>query len=146
MAELCLALEAEADLSWYLDLTTGDVILLTPEYEAAEYGGIDAVELQTNEARFRRVPTPDPKAAMADMQAFVGGLSDSQLRESLELALSAPRPERRFRAALGWIPDQLQKWHAFRQSRAEARALAWLESLRVNPIARPAASDEFFKT
>lgn len=134
LAELCIALTAEAEaseLKWYLDLESGRVILVSREYDANEWGGLKPDDIESNPGRFRIVPAADASQSVADMKAFVGGLTDARLKESLELALTAPRPERRFRAVLGWLPDELEKWHAFRQQRNEARAHSWLSSLGV---------------
>ena len=141
MSELCIALEAEpADLRWYLDLTNGNVILVSVEYDPEENDGLTASDLEQNTGRFRFVPEADPADMVGDMTAFTAQLTDVQLKESLELALSAPRPDRRFRAALGWLPDELDRWHSFRQRRCEARAKAWLESLGISPAFRPRPS------
>jgi hypothetical protein len=134
LAELCIALKTEAAvLPWYLDLRTGEVLLLTPEYEPAEHGGLTAAQVAADPVRFRRVPGASALDAMADMQAFSLHLTDLVLKESLELALVALRPERRFRSALSWLPDTLTAWQRFRQERAEARARRWLGTLGVAP-------------
>ncbi len=138
LAELCLALEAEAgDWRWYLDTQSGDVILVTHEYEPSDYGGVTAEEIESTPSRFRRVPVGDPQAGVDDMLAFAGQLGDDRLRESLQLALSAPRPDRRFRAVLGWLPSEQDRWHAFRQSRCEERAHEWLRSQGIAATPRP---------
>lgn len=135
LAELCIALEAESemsDLKWFLDLDSGKVILVSREYDASEWGGLKPEDIENNPARFKPVPAPEPNHQLTDMQAFVAALSDVRLKESLELALTAPRPERRFRAVLGWLPDELEKWHAFRQQRCETRAHSWLSTVGVS--------------
>ncbi|MBL8917901.1 MAG: hypothetical protein JNJ54_03500 [Myxococcaceae bacterium] len=134
LAELCIALEADSEtseLKWFLDLESGRVILVSREYDANEWGGLQPEEIEGNPARFKPVPPPEPNHQLADMQAFVAALGDARLKESLELALTAPRPERRFRAVLGWLPAELEKWHAFRQQRCEARAHSWLSTVGV---------------
>jgi hypothetical protein len=139
LEDLCIALEAEAgDLSWYLDLATGDVILVTHEYEPAEHGGLTVGEIEATPTRFRRIPPGDPHQIVEDMKAFAAQLADSQLKESLELALTAPRPDRRFRAVLGWLPEQQQHWHDFRQARCAHRARAWLAEQGIRPVDRAA--------
>src|SRR5581483_8980176 len=112
---------------------TGDTVLVNAEYEPDEYGGLRVEEIEGNPQRFRRVPTADERVAMADMEAFAHSLEDERLKESLMLALEAPRPERRFRAVLGWLPDEQRRWHEFRHQRLEARARAWLEQLGLQP-------------
>lgn len=133
-AELCLALEAEVDareLRWVFDRDTGNVILLSREYEPAENDGLTPEDIAAAPSRFVLVPS-GAVSVVDDMWAFVAQLNDARLKESLELALSAPRPERRFRAVLGWLPEELDRWHAFRQQRVEQRAKAWLATLQVS--------------
>lgn len=132
--ELCIALTAEADVSgltWFLDLESGRVILVNREYDPAEWDGLQLGEIEASPARFKRVPPADHLDLLNDMTAFVAALTDARLKESLELALSAPRPERRFRAVLGWLPDELERWQGFRHAATETRAHHWLTSLGV---------------
>ncbi|MCU0698264.1 MAG: UPF0158 family protein [Myxococcaceae bacterium] len=134
LTELCIALSAEGEttgLKWFLDRDSGRVILVSREYDPGEWGGLSVQDIEGTPARFTPVPAADPTLHLDDMKAYVAGLSDVRLRESLEIALSGPRPERRFRAVLGWLPDELERWHTFRQQRSEARALAWLDSVGV---------------
>ncbi len=131
-AELCVALEAEAsDLCWYLDATTGEVILVNAEYDPTEHGGLSAEAIEADPTRFRRVPAGSPDEPLGDMHAFAAQSPDPKLKESLELALLAPRPERRFKSVLTYLPEVQDAWHAFRQQRVEERARAWLQSLGV---------------
>ncbi|MBL9036893.1 MAG: hypothetical protein JNG84_00130 [Archangium sp.] len=132
MPELCLALEADpGDVRWFLDLRSGDVILVNDEYAPEEHDGVSVDDLESDTTSFCQVPAADPKDVVADMRAFVEQLADVQLKESLELALAAPKPERRFKAALQWLPTELERWHTFRQQRCQHRATAWLESLGI---------------
>jgi hypothetical protein len=136
LAELCIALAAEgetSELTWFLDRDSGRVILVSREYDPNEWGGLTVQDIEGNPTRFTPVPAADPALQLDDMKTFVAALSDVRLKESLEIALSAPRPERRFRAVLGWLPSELERWHAFRQQRSEARATAWLASVGVTP-------------
>jgi hypothetical protein len=134
LTELCIAIENEArGFDWYLDTETGETVLVNAEYDPEEYGGLQLLEITGNPQRFRRVPSTDDRQAFGDMEAFAQQLSDERLKESLMLALEAPRPERRFRAVLGWIPEQQQAWHEFRHRRLESRARAWLSELGLQP-------------
>lgn len=137
LAELRLAFAAEADdVRWYLDLVTGDVLLVSREWEPAEHGGITLEDLDRNGARFIQVPGGDGDASRADMQAYTAQVPDERLRESLSLALSAPRADRRFRAVLGWIPEEQERWRRFRQEQCDARARAWLSTMAIDPVQR----------
>jgi hypothetical protein len=136
--ELHLAFAAEAgDVCWYLDTLTGDVLLVSREWEPSEHGGLTRAELNTNTARFRRVPSADSGIGRLDMEAYAAQVTDERLRESLDLALSAPRPDRRFRAVLGWLPEEQERWRRFRQTRCEARAKEWLATVGI--VVKPRA-------
>ncbi len=127
LEELTIAFEAEAaDLQWYLDSQTGGVILVTREYEPADHDGLTATEIETDPVRFIVVPPADAQHSVDDMRTFADSVTDAQLKESLEIALSAARPEKRFKAALSWLPEQQSRWHAFRQDRCLQRVTKWL--------------------
>jgi hypothetical protein len=139
LEELSIALEAEtADLRWYLDVDTGDVLLVTPEFEPAEHDGLTVTEIENEPERFVRVPPCNPQQVVDDMKAFVTSLGDATLQESLELALSASRPEKRFKTALSWLPERQQQWHAWHREHSQRRALSWLEEQGIVPTARAA--------
>jgi hypothetical protein len=139
LEELTIAFEAEAaDLQWYLDSHTGEVLLVTREYEPAEHGGLTVTEIETDPTRFVRVPPADPQHAVDDMRSFADSVTDAQLKESLEIALSAARPDRRFKTALSWLPEQQHRWHAWRQERCRERVTQWLAAHGLQASARAA--------
>jgi Uncharacterised protein family (UPF0158) len=128
--ELLIAFEAEAgDLHWYLDTHHGAVILVSREYDPAEHDGLTVVDIETDPTRFVRVPPLEAQQAVDDMTFFANSVADPQLKQTLDIALSASRPEKRFRAALSWLPEQQALWHSFRQERCLARVTQWLASL-----------------
>lgn len=134
LAELCIALEAKAsEFRWFLDVETGLVLLVTDEFDPGEHDGLTAHEIESNPARFRRVPAGSRHEELGDMQAFASQHPDLKLKESLELALEATRPDRRFRAVLDWVPAEREAWRTYRRARAEHRARTWLESLGYTP-------------
>ncbi len=127
LLEVCIALESgDAGHRWYLDAENGETILVTGEYDPEEYGNRTVEEVEGNPERYRRIPEMDGAHGLDDMRAFAVTCADLKLKESLEMALLAPRPERRFRSVLGWLPETQKQWHAFRQTRIEQRAKAWL--------------------
>jgi hypothetical protein len=136
VSDVCIALEAgEPGLAWYLDLETGTTLLVGPEYDPAENGGLTPEEIEADRTRFAPVPLRDSQAGYQDMVLFTAQLTDVRLKESLELALSAPRPFRRFKAVLGWLPEEQRSWHEFKQRRLEAEARAFLQGCGVVPAA-----------
>lgn len=137
--ELVIAFETEAtDFCWYLDLQTGAVILVGRDYEPAEQGGLTKVEIETDPTRFVPVPVVSSEQVVADMRFFAESLQDGQLKESLELALQAARPTRRFKTALSWLPEQEARWHTCYQSRCLDRAISWLASLGLSATTQAA--------
>lgn len=134
LAELCVALEAKAsEFRWFLDVTSGMVLLITDEFDPGEHDGLTPLDIESDPVRFRRVPAGSPFEELGDMRGFASQQPDLKLKESLELALEAPRPERRFRAVLGWVPTELEAWREYRRGQAERRARTWLESLGYTP-------------
>ena len=138
LEELSLAFEAEAsDVRWYLDAQTGSVILVTAEFDPGEHG-VTREQLETDALRFVPVPPVDPQHIVEDMSAYASTVADAQLRESLQLALSAPRPEKRFKTALSWLPEHQTRWHAWRQERCGQRMNEWLARNGLVPQTRSA--------
>lgn len=134
LADVGIALSGEGGpLRWYLDTETGSTLLLNAEYEPSQNNGITAAQVEADSKRFRRIPTGDVHLTLTDMGAFAEATTDPKLKESLEFALAAPHPERRFRAVLGWLPEELAKWHAFRQGALEQRARQWLKKIGLEP-------------
>ncbi len=130
IADVCIALSGEGgELEWFLDLKTGETILVNREYAPEEHAGLTAKQIHADSLRFKRIPAPLEGELLRDMEAFAAETQDERLKQSLELALSAPHPERRFRAVLGWIPDEQQRWRAYRQERLELRARTWLAGI-----------------
>jgi hypothetical protein len=140
LEELSIAFEAEGtDLQWYVDTDSGAVILINREYDPAEHNGLTATEIETDPNRFLRVPEVDPQHAVDDMRSFADSVTDETLKESLELALSAAgRPEKRFKTALSWLPEQNARWHAWRMERCRQRVTDWLASRGFVPGSRAA--------
>lgn len=134
LGEVCVGLETtDVTHRWYLDAETGEAILVNAAYEPADYAGRTAQEIETRADRYRRFPKSDEGALLDDMIAFMQATSERQLRESLEIALAGQRPERRFKAVLGWLPEENDRWKAFRQERLESRARAFLKAMGFSP-------------
>lgn len=134
LSDVCIALSGEGGaLRWFLDTQTGAALLLNSEYDPGENDGLTAAQIEGDGKRFKRIPPADPSQTLGDMASFTAQTADARLKESLELALEAPHPERRFRAVLGWLPDEQARWHAWRQAQLEVRARKWLETVGLSP-------------
>ncbi|MBI3183730.1 MAG: hypothetical protein HYZ28_16455 [Myxococcales bacterium] len=128
LEDLCIAMDRVPgpDLRWYLDAQTGKTILVTSEYDPAEVDGPSLDEISSLPERYLAVPPAEERHLLEDMQAFARALPDVRLRESLEIALSGPRPHRRFKNVLEHLPEELKAWQAFKRARLLARAREWL--------------------
>ena len=120
-------------MRWFLDTQTGSTLLLNAEYDPVQNNGLTAKQVEADSIRFKAIPAGDSHLTLTDMASFAEQTTDLMLKESLELALAAPHPERRFRAVLGWLPEEQARWHAYRQGQLEARARAWLKKLGLEP-------------
>ena len=129
LSELRIALKTESsELKWYVDVTNGEVLLVNHEYEPNEHGGLTLEEIEAAPLRYLRVPQATADDLLSDMWAFKAEVNDPRLAESIDLALGGLRPERRFKALLGWLPGLIEAWQTFRERRVEDRALSWLAS------------------
>ncbi len=134
LSDVCIALSGEGGaLRWFFDAQTGTALLLNAEYDPADNGGLTEAQIEADVARFKRIPPAEPAQVLADMASFTAQTTDARLKESLELALEAPHPERRFRAVLGWLPEEQARWHSWRQAQLEERARRWLKTIGVKP-------------
>ena len=120
-------------MRWFLDTQTGSTLLLNAEYDPAQNNGLTPAQVESDANRFKRIPAGDSHLTLTDMAGFAAQTPDLMLRESLELALAAPHPERRFRAVLGWLPEEQSRWHSYRQGQLEQRARLWLKKLGLEP-------------
>jgi hypothetical protein len=135
--DLCIALETAAgEMSWYLDGHTGNTILVTAEYDPVEQEGPSLDEIEADPSRYLPIPAADNREALRDMESFIQGLADARLKESLELALAAPKPFRRFKSVLAYVPEQRRQWLEFKSERTELRALEWLKLQAIEPVPR----------
>ncbi len=126
--DVCIALETapDAELRWYLDAQTGATLLVNDEYDPSDIDGPTRDEIDAAPERYLAIPAAPPEQALTDMREFVAALEDPQLRQSLEMALDGRGPARRFKTALGHLPEQRDRWHAWKRARTEGRAQTWL--------------------
>ena len=145
-----------AECDWFLDLESGDVIMLTYEMattystliEEAEESGIDFAQAleQSDLADWMKeavaqadrveqgfgstvigVESDDSSAAFQDMEDFAGSVTNQRVRQQLYAALQGNRPFRRFRDAIAAYPRDEERWFAFRDEQLRKRMRDWLE-------------------
>jgi hypothetical protein len=84
--------------------------------------------------RFVEVPRADSREGYGDMQAFVETIRDQRLRERLSDALIGRGAFRRFKDVLLRLPEERERWFAFKDARTRERVLAGLDSQGIAPI------------
>lgn len=114
--------QTDFDHHWLIDPHSGEIAFWTSDtgIDGSNPVDLDEVDLLPIE------PLP-PSVWYRDMVDFAVQLSDDATRLRLERALEGRGAFRRFKDELyGWHPDLVGSWHAFRDARAERRAVEWL--------------------
>jgi hypothetical protein len=129
------------DGSWehtsYLDTQTGEVLLVSEVWDPDQARRQLAVVEAAPAGRYLEVPRPDARAGYRDMEAFIATVADARVQEVLEVAIQGKGAFRRFKDVLGRYPAEQARWFAFRATRLEARARAWLAEEGLEPAPRP---------
>ena len=164
LSDLELAFENSGfELMYYLDLESGEVLLVTDEMrsafeeisEVAETDGIEFAEALAHsdlpawekeamaqvaavKERYGTtvidVPQDESSDAFHDMQEFAESVRDPGTQDRLLRALSGGRPFRRFKDAIAAYPQEQERWYAFRDGRVRQRVLDWLEAEEIELI------------
>jgi hypothetical protein len=152
------------EMGHYLDLETGDVILITEEDRRQLEALLEATDAETIEAvneaiqnddipegekdslynaaqvefgynsRFIEIPQADSQPGYEDMEAFIEMVSSRHLRELLQVAIQGKGAFRRFKDVLATYPQERERWFRFHDERLHQRVLDWLEMEGINPI------------
>jgi hypothetical protein len=143
------------EMSYYLDLETGRVVLVTSEArktleagEADEDGEVaedvpdwmqetieDARRIATAAHRYVEIPSQDSHEGFRDMQDFIGTVGNESLRERLWDAIQGRGAFRRFRDILGRYPEERERWFEFEQDCSMQRIMDWLADRGIEPVA-----------
>lgn len=117
-----LADQTDYDHRWLIDPRTGEIAFWTSD---TGIDGSDPVDL--DEVDLLLIEPLPPSVWYRDMVDFAVQVSDEASRTRLERALEGRGAFRRFKDELyGWHPDLIGPWHAFRDARAQRRAVGWL--------------------
>ncbi len=169
LGELSYALQQsdQTGMAHYLDLDTGEIVMLTEEmrHEAEEVNAAIEGDVENDDTAFEEalrhsnrpdwlmgslrlvraveigygmryvaVPSADSHEAYGDMEDFIATVTDRCIQEQLIDAIQGQRPFRHFKDALLDYPQERERWFAYSDERQRKRALAWLESIGVQPI------------
>ena len=121
---MALAQQDTYELAWLVDPATGQTVVWTAD---TGIDGNNPVELDELDHLVMVEPLPS-RVWFRDMVDFVDGISDDRAGRRLGRALEGRHPFRSFRDALYRGPEEhlIGAWHAFRNARAEHRAVEWL--------------------
>ena len=148
----------------YLDLETGEVVLIGDETRRQLETLLDGMDLDSIEAvdaaihgedapawqkdalhgaalvvfgdtsRFIAIPEADSRAGYEDMVAFIDTVSNQHLQELLEVAIQGRGAFRRFKDVLAKHPQERERWFRFHDQRVQQRVLDWLDEEGITPI------------
>jgi predicted nucleotidyltransferase len=140
--------DASWETSYYLDLKTGEVIMLIdeevgyvdeppdwplPEWQKEAVKRAEEIWLDGGE-RYLRVPDADSREGYGDMEDFIATVEDDHLRELLWVAIQGRGAFRRFKDVLHGYPRERERWFSFGDTQVRRRVLDWLESEGIEPI------------
>jgi Uncharacterised protein family (UPF0158) len=124
LEEIATALADQTDYEhrWLLDPQSGQVVFWTADT------GIDGqTPVEVDELELVGIDPLPSYVWYQDMADFAEGVSDERAGRSLARAIQGKGAFRRFKDCLHEdYPQLLPAWHAFRDVRAERRAVEWL--------------------
>ena len=135
------------EMHFYLDLETGDVVMVTdevahyleepPDYELPDWMEHDLQMARQVEdgygTRYIRVPAADSHEAHRDMERFIYTVRNSHLQDRLWRAIQGRGAFRYFKDVLAEYPAERERWFAFKDRYTCERMSEWLESEGVEP-------------
>jgi hypothetical protein len=120
---------------FFLDLETGSV---ESRLRSEMYGEVEETDFdrlfEENPERFEEIPSYPGRDEYRLMSEFAEALDEDDIRSQLEIALQGKGAFRRFRNVLSRYPDLQREWLQRRQRAFLDEALAWFESIDVEPV------------
>lgn len=107
-----------------IDLLTGEVWPRAAIGYFEEVGEADPED--EDDERWLYVFSEGSRAAYRDMEYFIGNLDDDRIADRLAGVIHGRGAFRRFKDALAYRPDLMERWYAFSGERHRGRARAWL--------------------
>jgi hypothetical protein len=119
---IALADQTDDEHRWLIDPETGEIVFWTAD------GGIDGqTPVELDELDLICIEPQPSYVWYQDMVDFVDGISDERAGRSLARAIEGRGAFRRFKDILHEdFPLLLPTWYAFRDRRAQRRAVEWL--------------------
>jgi hypothetical protein len=117
-------MDASLALNYFVDLQTGDVILVSETLGFIE-AGQQRFEMELSPGRYLAVPVERALCYEDDLMLFLERVTDRELAEALERALERADPPQRVDALLAPYPAIAGAWAAFRRAQVRQRAVDW---------------------
>ena len=122
---LIVALESrDAEVEWFLDLVSGQVLPLFSEAIDDDTSFAEALDAEPD--RYLLIDPIASHEAFSIMEAFVASLPPGEPSDRLASALTQRRPFRHFKDALLAWPLIREQWFRFHGSRMRQVAREWL--------------------
>jgi hypothetical protein len=135
------------EIHHYLDLETGEVVMVTSEVTRyleeppdEELPDWMQHELQIAEqveegygTRYIRIPEEDSHEGYRDMERFISTVRNDRLQDQLWRAIQGRGAFRYFKDVLYDYPAERERWFAFKDRRLHERISWWLESEEIEP-------------
>jgi hypothetical protein len=84
--------------------------------------------------RIMRVPEPEARMDLREIEAFITTVAEPRLREELQRATRGRGAFRRFREVLGDNFSERERWFKFKRERLRKHMTDWLASLDIEPV------------
>lgn len=135
------------DMYHYLDLETGDVVLITseishyqeeppdrelPDWQREMLRTAQQVE-EGYGTRYIRIPQAETHEDYRDMERFIATVRNRHLQDRLRRAIQGRGAFRYFKDVLYDYPEERERWFAFKDRCVYERICRWLESESIEP-------------
>jgi Uncharacterised protein family (UPF0158) len=150
--ELAFTMEIsdEFDNAIFFDTETGEIVSIPNELMSAVESDDeealqdlpdwekDLIEIAENivrdeSGRYVDIPRKPSYEAYDLMVEFARSVTNSNLKEKLEIALDGKGAFRRFKNVISDYPDEEKRWFAFKDKRMREEVIEWLNDLGIEP-------------
>ena len=142
---ICMERQGQGERCAYLDMETGETILIPDEVMSAledeEYRQDlpaweaellpMAKEISEGSSRYVEIPARFSDEAYEVMGDFAAGVKNANIRREIENALDGKGAFRRFKNVLRERPELEKEWFKFKASRDKEKVKEWLKSVGI---------------
>lgn len=129
LEDLMLAFEDHSpDVSYYLDLTTGEILRVS-EFDDEKESLIE--KLDEEPGRHKLIEPLLSHESYRFMEDFIETVKHPELQRELQNAIQKRSPFRRFKDALTAYPEERERWFKFHEQKLLEEIKDWLERLNI---------------